>query len=142
VIDSGTTVIAWWGAGLSTLLALIKLWELWRERFRVDTSYNFTSDTNIGNQVLIRNLTGRPFILAYWELLYCSGHWPFRKFEPIESAEHDAGDCRVDAHATQVLSFSQANHFDWGPKSLKGRRIVIRLHIAGRRPFLRMVFAP
>ncbi|MDR3401746.1 MAG: hypothetical protein P4L99_04530 [Chthoniobacter sp.] len=137
---SGTSLIAWWGASLSTLLALIKLWEIWRQRFRVEISYNFTSETDIGNKVLIRNLTGSPIILTHWELLYSSGYWPFRRFEPLESSEHDSGDCRIDAHATRVLSFSEANYFDTGPTSLKGRAIVIRLHIAGRRPVLCQVY--
>jgi hypothetical protein len=48
-LDSPTTLIAWWGAGLSTLLAIIKVWEIWRDRFQLDVSYNFRSDGNIGN---------------------------------------------------------------------------------------------
>jgi hypothetical protein len=69
VAETGSSLIAWWGAGLSTLLAVVKLFELWRDRFRVDVSYNFTGNESIGNEILIRNLSSRPLILAYWELL-------------------------------------------------------------------------
>jgi hypothetical protein len=32
----GSQLIAWWGAGLSSFLAVVKLWELWRDRFQTD----------------------------------------------------------------------------------------------------------
>lgn len=140
VLDSPTTLIAWWGAGLSTLLAIIKVWEIWRDRFQLDVSYNFRSDGSIGNEVLIRNLAARPFILSYWELLYCSGRWPRRKFEPIEYRDHDAGDSRIEPHTTHTLLFADERHFSWGHKMLKGRKIYIRIHIAGRKPVLRLVY--
>lgn len=135
------SLVAWWGAGLSTVLALVKLWEVWRDRFRIDISYCFIGDPEQGNEVRIRNLSNRPFILAHWELLYCTGRWPRRKFTDLSSAEFDAADRTVLPQSTHTLNFSEANYFDWGWKSLGGRRIFIRLHIAGRRPILRLLYA-
>jgi hypothetical protein len=139
--ESGSALIAWWGAGLSTLLAIVKLFELWRDRFRVDVSYNFTSSENIGNEIFIRNLSNRSLILTHWELLYCSGRWPRRSFEPFDSAEFDAGDHRLEPYTTHTLRFAEANYFSSGHKALNGRRIFIRLHVAGRKPILRLVYA-
>lgn len=68
-------LLAWWGAILSTILACIKIWEVWRDRFQIDVSYYFSGNESIGNTVRIRNLSMRPCILEYWELLYRSGHW-------------------------------------------------------------------
>jgi len=34
-------IIALWGAGLSTLLAFIKVWEVWSSRRRIEVSYSF-----------------------------------------------------------------------------------------------------
>jgi hypothetical protein len=141
IAESGSSLIAWWGAGLSTLLAVVKLFELWRDRFRVDVSYNFTGSESIGNEILIRNISSRPLILAHWELLYCSGRWPRRQFESFESAEFDAGDRKLEPYATHTLHFSDANYFSWGHKVLNGRRILIRLDIAGRKPLLKLVYA-
>jgi hypothetical protein len=141
VAETGSSLIAWWGAGLSTLLAVVKLFELWRDRFRVDISHNFTGNESIGNEILIRNLSSRPLILAHWELLYCSGRWPGRQCESFESADFDAGDRRLEPYATHTLHFADANYFSWGQKALNGRRIFIRLHIAGRKPFLKLVYA-
>jgi len=139
--ELGPSLIAWWGAGLSTLLALIKLWELWRNRFQFEVSYNFAGDPEIGNKVLIRNLSSQSFLLTHWELCYCKGYWPFRTFQEIESADHDATDRKVEPQSTLILTFSEATHFDWGTKALNGRRIFIRIWFAGRRPAYRKVYA-
>lgn len=139
--ESGPVLIAWWGAGLSTLLAIVKLFELWRDRFRVEVSYNFTGSESIGNEVFIRNLSSRPLILTHWELLYCSGHWPRRSFEPLDSADFDSGDRRLEPYETHTLHFADQNYFSWGHNALNGRRIFIRLHVAGRRPMLRLIYA-
>ena len=140
-VNSGSVLIAWWGAGLSTLLAVVKLLELWRDRFRVDVSYNFTGSESIGNEIFIRNLSNRPLILTHWELLYCSGRWPLRSFAPLESADFDSGDRRLEPYATHTLRFAEENYFSWGHKALNGRRIFILLHVAGRKPILRLVYA-
>ncbi|MCH2338497.1 hypothetical protein ACGFZ7_04560 [Pseudomonas sp. NPDC047963] len=60
--------IAWWGSGLFTLLALIKLFELWNGRFGIETDYSFTGSDEVGSDIFIRDLTGRRVILSYWEL--------------------------------------------------------------------------
>jgi hypothetical protein len=124
------------------LLALAKLLELWRDRFQIEISFNFTSNPEIGNEILVRNLSSRTFILAHWELLYGAGRWPARRFTPLASRDYDVGDLRVESHSTHTLQFSDADHFDWGVDALKGRRIFIQLHIAGRRPILRLVYDP
>ena len=142
VPDSGHYMIAWWGAGLSTLLALVKFYELWRDRSRVEIGYNFSDDPNIGNEIFVRNLSNRPRILTYWDVLLCSGRWPLRRFESIEGADHDVGDYRLEAHNTVTLRFSESNYFDSGRGALKGRGIFIRLFFAGQRPILRKVNAP
>jgi len=141
VTDPLSTSIAWWGAGLSTLLAFVKFYELWRDRVRVEVSYSFTGDENIGNEVFIRNLSSRPVILTHWDLLYCSGHWPRRSFTPLESADFDAGDRRVDSYSTLTLRFVDENYFNWGYEALNGRRIFVLLHIAGRKPLLKFVYS-
>lgn len=108
---TGINYIAWWGAALSTLLALVKLWELWNARFRIEVGYNFTSEPDIGNEVFIRNLSSKPIILSYWELLYGSGFLPFRKLEEFESPGPDASDIRIEAHSSEIFTFAEASHF-------------------------------
>lgn len=137
---AGINYIAWWGAGLSTLLAFIKLWEVWKSRFRVDIGHNFTSEPSIGNNILVRNLSSDPIILEYWELHYGSRLWPFRKYEEFESPGPDARDIQIQPHSSYKFSFTDQYHFNWSPKALKGRKIYIKLYIAGRSPFYKKVF--
>ena len=133
-------LIALWGAALSTLLALVKLYELWRDRFRLEVGYSFTGSVEIGNTILIRNISSKPLILSCWEVLYGSGFWPRRRFEIIAYPDHDSGDTRIDPHSTLELHFSEQDYFSWGHKALKGRKIFIRLHIAGRKRTLKQVY--
>jgi hypothetical protein len=138
--ESPASLVAWWGATLSTFLASIRLWEIWRDRFQIDVSYNLTGDETIGNIVRIRNLSSRPCILEYWELLYGSGRWPRRTYEPLVLPDHDEGDTRIEPYGIHELHFTDEQHFDWGYKSLKGRKIYLRISIAGRKPILRLVY--
>jgi hypothetical protein len=133
-------LIAWWGAVLSTVLALVKLWELWRDRFRIDVSYNFTGHEDMGNQIFIRNLSSKPIILEYWTIYYSKGMWPFRKLSLIESLGEDIHDTRIDTHSSMTMNFTGQNHFAWGDNVLKGRKIYIQLYIAGKRPIFKKVY--
>ncbi len=134
------TVIAGWGAFLSTLLAVIKICEIWKDRHRVDVTYSFTTDEERGNTILVRNLSGRPLILTYWELLYGARSWRPREFQPMQWPDHDFGDIKIEAYSTHSLCFVDEHHFSWHDKFLKGRAIYIRLHFAGRKPVVWLVY--
>jgi hypothetical protein len=134
------SLIAWWGAGLSTLLATVKLWELWSDRFRLEVGYNFAGSVEVGNTILRRNLSGKPIILSFWEVLYVSGWCSRRKFESVAYSDHDSGDQRIESYSTLELHFAEQDNFSWGHKALKGRKIFIRLHIAGRKSILKRVY--
>jgi hypothetical protein len=139
--ENGLNLLSWWGAGLSTLLAIVKLAEFWRDRFRLFVGYKFTGDSESGNEILIRNLSSHPLILGHWELLYCSGKWPRRFFDEFNCPDLESStDTRIEPHTTLTLNFSGPDHFDWGVDALNGRRIFIRLHVVGRSPILRQVY--
>lgn len=135
-----TTYVAIWGAMLSTLLACIKLWELWNDRARIDISYSFTGDAEIGNEIHISNLSNKPIILSFWTLYYCSGFWPRKKTELLERPEPGDRGCRIEAHSTLTLEFNKYNYFRWSYEVLRERKIYIGLHIVGRRPMHLLVY--
>lgn len=132
--------MAVWGAVLSTILAVAKLWEMWRDRFRLEVGYNFTSSADIGNQIFVRNLAAQPVIVCYWELLWVSGHWPVRKYSYVSSPEEDAHDFRIEPHSSMTLNFREQNHFDSGLAATNDRRLCLRVHLAGRRSVLCPVY--
>jgi len=125
-------VLALWGAGLSTVLAFVKMWELWSRRSRIEVSYGFSGGPD-GNDIIIRNLSDKPMILTYWELLFCERKalkWiPYRNENPAENTR----DLFISAHSSKTLNFSGQDYFEWGHKALGGKRLYLNLHIAGKR---------
>lgn len=132
--------IALWGAVLSTVLALIKMWEFWQTRFRIEIGHGFTGSLEMGNDIHIRNLSSNPAILCYWELFYRDHLWPLKKDTYISSPEADTCDIRIEQHSSKTFNFNGQDHFSWNWKAMKGRRIYIRLHFAGRRSITRKVY--
>jgi len=126
-------LIALWGAVLSTILALTKIWEMWSARRRIEVSYSFTSIPEEGNDIIIRNVSDKPFIITFWELLFCERknfRWvPYRTEDPCGYAY----DLCIQGHSSKTLKFRGPDHFDWGHKAMAGKRIYLRLHIAGKR---------
>ena len=133
-----TTIIAWWGAGLSTVLAVMTLFEFWRRRFRIEADPCLRGHPEEGNTILVRNLSGYPVVLTYWELIWSSKSWP--RLEPSRCMQpEDPRDMPIAAGSSRALEFEGQDHFRWDSKALAGRRIYLRLHFAGKRAVLREV---
>lgn len=132
--------LAFWGAGLSTVLAFLKIWELWVSRDRIEVTHNFSSQPERGNDIILHNVSPKPMIIAYWELQFCDWkgfRWKcYRTIDP----EEDIRDVCIQAHSPWVMNFREQNYFDWGWK-LEGKRIYLKLHIAGKkRPIRKLVY--
>jgi hypothetical protein len=50
-----------WGAALATMLGAIKLWEVWKDRLRLATTYSFTGQEGAPDQITIINLGPLPY---------------------------------------------------------------------------------
>lgn len=129
-----------WGAVVSTALAGIKAWEVWRDRFRIELDYSFTTSADRGNRISIHNLSAQPLILSHWELLYGDRKASKRSLEHVDSGDFDSPPRAIASHATLDLHFDEERHFAWGAEFLKGRFVYIRMHFAGRKPVLRLVY--
>ncbi|WP_045419311.1 hypothetical protein [Vibrio jasicida] len=134
-------IIALWGAGLSTLLAVVKLWELWIARRRVEISYGFVGDPEIGNDIIIRNLSSTPIIISYWELLFCERNAFGWKIYRNENPAEDTCDLCIASHSSKKINFSGSDYFQWNHKALDGKRLYFKFHIAGkRRPIKHLLY--
>lgn len=127
-------LLAIWGAGLSTLLALVKLWEIWRARRRIEVGCSFNSFDGMGNKIIIRNLSGTPFIITYWQLQFCKRRFllngkPYRTMD----AEELNSDICVPGYSSKSISFTGQDYFEWGHKALGGKQLNLVLHLAGKR---------
>lgn len=137
-----TEIVALWGAGLSTVLAVLRIWELWKNRVSVEVSHNFTSDPDIGNEVIIRNLTGTPVLVKYWELVWARRRWPKLQQSARMTPDERFADLQIPPHDSIKLPFRHGEHFDWGPRAQAGNSIYLRLHVAGKkRPIMKLVYS-
>lgn len=131
--------LAAWGAVLSTSLAVIKFVEMWKQRFRVVATYQFTSDPNIGNEVILTNLAAKPVLVSYWTLEWTVRRLCFlrRVVDEIEP-EDMGGRLTIPPHGDIPLLFREFDHFAWSPVSRPKQRLYIRLNLAGRRKPIRL----
>jgi hypothetical protein len=140
-IISKADPIALWGAILSTLLAITKFWELWKDRTNIEVSYNFTGSDDIGNEVIIRNLATTPIIITYWELIWRDRKLFYWKETSRIAPDEFFSDIKLSGHTSTKLTFKEIDHFDWSPSALGTNKIFLRVHIAGkRRPIVKYVY--
>jgi hypothetical protein len=125
-------LMAVWGGLLSTGLAVIKFFEWWRDRDRLDISFG-SSSVEHGNQIQIRNLSNRPIIVKHWELFFAFDPKGKRDCELVESADFDDSDLTIAAHTSKQWNFCEGKYFSTSDKHLRGRSIYLRLCIAGRK---------
>ncbi|WP_155295365.1 hypothetical protein [Chromobacterium violaceum] len=138
-VNPTQTVMAGWGAVLSTILGFIKIYETWRSRHRVDLGYSMTSDEVIGNSITIRNLSNQQLILIHWELFIAKHRWsPDRK--EIAATEFDVRDIVIAANSSITLRFVEEDYFDWSSRAMQNRSLFIKLSWAGRKPKTYLVY--
>jgi hypothetical protein len=135
--------LALWGAVLSTVLAAIKIWEVRREGLRLTTSYSFSTDAAVGNDVIIQNPSKNPVMISYWALLWLQRRWG--RWIITNAKFPDEGDLNVTIapFSQHVLSFEDATHFDWGASAVHKGKIWLKLYVVGRRrPVWLLVYDP
>lgn len=128
---------AYWGAVLSTLLLAGSALNSFKKRFKLEASGTFTSDSNIGNEITIRNLNDYPVMISGW--MVESRHKPLiSKFKSILSSEFDDPDIIIAPHSSKVFNFNEAYYFNAFKYLREEQLIFIKLHIGGRRRPLRL----
>jgi hypothetical protein len=121
-----------WGAGLSTILGLIKLWEtLWRDRIKLSTTYSFTSADQVDDEITIVNLSDRTVQVEHWSLAWQHAF----SASSVTDLTPDNGGYRftIDPKSEHTIRFSDADKFDWGSRAAKGRKMYLTLFLFGRR---------
>lgn len=133
-----TFFIAIWGSIISTILAGTKLWETWRDRRRLTTSYSISYVDDRESQIIIENPSNTPVMITYWELLWIKGRF-FRR-ETFDGAFPNEGYCNITikAHDRYVLSFQGKQRHN----ATEGK-LHLKLYIAGRnKPCSYIAFDP
>jgi hypothetical protein len=134
--------IAFWGAVISTILAIVKGWEFYRDRPQLHTGYSFTSRPDIGNKIIIWNTSKVPVIIDYWEL-----QWNHRETNKIAIENEicsvdDEGfsDLIIAPYSRSTLTFENDRFFTSTKPDLD---LYINLHIVGKRKNIKkLVYGP
>jgi hypothetical protein len=122
-----TLSTAQYAAILSTFLLVIKLYELARDRFRLD-AYLTVDGRESDKEVVITNLSSKAIHIKYFELYWASTGW-FSKKNHIPIDHDFATKSQIGAYSTKSLAFTEEHNFGLKP----GKKLYIRLHIAGQK---------
>jgi hypothetical protein len=129
-----TVTCAVWGACVSTLLGLVKLWEtFWKDRLRLSTTYYFGSRDGTANEITIVNLSGVPVQVSHWTLAWKPNRFRWRT--PAIDVTRDEGTpmFTIAPKDNHTLCFEESDYFDWSYRTARNRALFLTLHIFGRR---------
>lgn len=131
--------IAIWGAVLSTILAIIKIYEIWISRRRVEITCYFDGREDVGNDVIVRNISDKQMIITYWKLSFCKREGLFWKEYNSEEPLQDACDIFIPPHTSKKFNFSNEQYFSWSFLPMKTQRIFFEIFIAGRNRSIKKI---
>ncbi|MDD2467933.1 MAG: hypothetical protein PHI97_28475 [Desulfobulbus sp.] len=124
--------IAIFSAILSTILTIIKIYDKWTSRRRIEITCYFNGIPEVGNDVIIRNISDKQLIVTYWRLSFCKRNYLKWIEYKTEEPNEDACDIIIPPHSTKKLNFSEERYFDWSFNKTKDRRVFFKLFIAGK----------
>lgn len=117
-------ILATWGAILSSILAGIKLWEVYQNRFRIKIVFNSGYQEH---SIVIANLSSKPINIMYFGLYKVDVK---KKIHDIDTGMEEGCNILIPSHNTTTLTFKEQYYF-----SLKAdSKLFLTLHIIGRKP--------
>lgn len=140
------TVVAWWGAGLSTMLGTLTVYDRFFRKPVPETTYMLAGDPGVGNHIVVINTSPTPMLVKHWALYYAKpehGLWLRRDYELASPDGLDADIWTIPPHSSWSLQFVDGDHFSWGAKMARRGQLYIELRLAGRtRPLVLHVYNP
>jgi hypothetical protein len=128
-----------WGAGLSSVLGAIKLWEVcWRDRVRLSITYSFSGSDQEDDEVTIVNLSNQTIQVSHWSLAWRPKLWKQGVVTDLTPCER-GGRFRIDPKSEHTLVFSGEDKFAWGAKASNGRSMCLTLWLFGRKRPMKLV---
>lgn len=140
---NATEMLTYWGAGISTLLAVIKIWEVfWRDRLKIDHSYWFTGLESEADTITLYNLSPFPIQVMSWSLELRPKLFRYWLRSQELSPNYDiVSGFKIDGHSVKELEFGEEFKINFGSKVSKNYDLILNLKIAGRTNPKRIVIA-
>jgi len=127
-------LLALWGAILSSILSFCKIIEYWGNRFKIQISWIFRGDIEMGHDISITNLSSKPILLEYMEIFSKKGIWPFVHENYFWSPEDYWLNAKIEPSDTKVYNFSESDYFGW-----KTKDTYVRLYFAGKKTITKKI---
>lgn len=132
-----TLWVAMWGAGLSTLIGAVQLYDRFIRRPVPHISYCFRTLAEEGNEIILANGSDRPLMVDHWTLFWAvpKGIFGLNPTSVVVSYPDDdglGGQMILAPHTFKNLSFVDEHHFGWQRINYR-ERLYLRLNIVGRK---------
>lgn len=125
-------VVAWCVGSPSAVFGVVRLRDRWQSRFRLSVVPLLRDSPTQGHEITIHNLYARQVNISYYELVKISG-WPFFRSETcLSSPEGHRYGVEIGADSSHTMDFAEDEFFSTSAKALRGKKIILRLHIAGK----------
>ncbi|WP_316811346.1 hypothetical protein [Pedobacter heparinus] len=121
--------VAIYAAVLSTFLLMIKLWEMWRDRFRLEAWLDIYGPME-NKDLMIVNLSKTPIHIKNITLFWAKSTLKIRKRNYITFDYDLAINIQIGPHATKSLLFKDENSF---PINSNQGDLYACFEIAGRK---------
>lgn len=134
MLKIATVVCAVWGAGISTLLGSVKLWEtFWKDRVRLASNYSFSDAEGSTDKITAVNLSSVPIQVSHWVLAWKPK--PFRWCTSTIGVTPYEGTSmfKIEPRDSYTIRFEEEAKFDWSYRSASHRALFLTVHIFGRR---------
>jgi hypothetical protein len=129
--------IAAYGAALSTLVAIAVTVRFFIERrVWLAIGYSFAGHPDIEDRITIANLKATPVQVSHWRLEWVPRFWQsgMEKTDVTPGGDpDDAGSFTIPGHGSFDLLFGELNKIPTSIHVAKGRKLLLRLYLYGRR---------
>lgn len=109
-----------------------KLWEHWRNRVRLRTSYNFTGARGEPDTITIINISPGPVKVGGWKLQWQPRGLRWKPKARDVTPDGCGGYFKIEGRSAYTISIPEEEKFDWGHRASSGRKLMITLDILGR----------
>jgi hypothetical protein len=123
--------IQYWGAGVATILAIIRVWEFVRDRRQLHLTY---SSMDRETKIVVSSIGKNSVFVQSYFLYWRSSRW-FGKRKALDLAfpEDEIINHSVSIDKPLVLIFAEQNYFSMRRSDMPNAKLYLGLIISGRR---------
>ena len=120
-----------WGAGLSTVLAVVHLFSVYRSRTRLSTSYYFDNLEGSADKIIIYNIGKVDIIINDYKLFFAGNRYFGKKDYLDPYSPEDLITIHIKANDKSVLTFAEPDRINLRKQG--NRSFYIELSLVGKR---------